>query len=136
MNKCQNCSEYRNCQDSVSSWVFFIVGLVATIAIRVVNVLIYLDPLYAKIAWYVGVTGFFAFFVYKFRVSQARFKTIAEHNLVDKISQKQQLTLEDYSLIGAILCGLSSRKERINYIFIFALSALALMLAVYLDFIK
>ena len=46
------------------------------------------------------------------------------------------LTEEDYGLLKDILCGISSNKERINYFFIFALSALALIIAVYIDFIK
>ena len=135
-NKCTNCVERKRCRDSCTSWIFFIIGLIATIAIRVVTVLISVDPIYAKIAWYVGVAGFFLFFAYKYRVSQARSRLIARRKLVEKISQRERLTDEDYGLIGAIFCALSSRKERINYIFIFGLSAVALILAVYLDFIR
>ena len=135
-NQCLSCSEYKNCSDSFTSWVFFIIGLVATVAIRVVTVLIHLNPIYAKIAWYIGVGGFFVFFVYKFKVSQVRSKAISQRNLVQKIRRREQLREDDYLLISRILCALSSKKERINYIFIFALSAVALILAVYIDFIK
>ena len=135
-NKCINCSEYKNCKDSFASWTFFIIGLIATVAIRVVTVLIHMNPIYAKIAWYIGVGGFFIFFVYKFRVSQARSKMIDEKSLVDKINYQKRLTEEDYKVIGSILCGISSKKERINYFFIFGLSAVALFLAIYMDFFK
>lgn len=134
--KCINCVEYKRCEDSRISWVFFIIGLIATIAIRVVTVLMHVDPVYAKVAWYIGVGGFFIFFVYKFRVNQTRARLIDESNLLDKIQREVQLTKEDFDLISAILCGLSSKKERINYFFIFGLSAIALLLAVYFDFIK
>jgi hypothetical protein len=134
--KCIECSEYKNCKDSFASWIFFIIGLIATVAIRVVTVLIGLNPVYAKIAWYIGVGGFFVFFVYKFKVNQNRSKLISQQDLVAKINQKKQLTNEDYSLISSILCGLSSKKERINYLFIFALSAIALILAVYIDLLR
>ena len=134
-NKCLNCREYQNCQDSFSSWIFFIIGIIATVSVRVVIVLIHLNPIYAKIAWYIGVAGFFAFFVYKFRISQARYKLIKQNKLMAKISQ-QQLSKDDYGLISALLCSLSSNKERLNYVFIFVLSALALALAVYMDFIR
>ncbi|NQT22040.1 MAG: hypothetical protein HQ579_01230 [Candidatus Omnitrophica bacterium] len=136
MKKCIGCREYKRCRDSFASWIFFIVGLAATVAIRVVTVLIHVDPIYAKIAWYAGVGGFFIFFVYKFRVNQARAKLIDQQGLADKINDKEQLTEDDYSLIGVILCALSSRKERVNYFFIFFLSALALLLAIYMDFLK
>ena len=135
-NRCITCSEYKNCNDSFASWIFFIVGLIATVAIRVVTVLIHLNPIYAKVAWYIGVGGFFVFFVYKFRISQERSKNISQRNLVDKINQQKELSKDDYDLIGAILCALSSKKERINYIFIFGLSAIALLLAIYMDFFK
>jgi len=135
-NKCINCQEYNNCRDSFVSWFFFIVGLIATVAIRVVTVLIGLNPVYGKIAWYIGVAGFFVFFVYKFKVNQTRSKLIGQQDLVKKISQKKQLTDEDYSLISSILCSLSSKKERINYLFIFVLSAIALILAVYIDLLR
>ena len=134
--KCENCIEAKRCRDSCLSWVFFIIGLVATIAIRAVTVLMHLNPVYAKVAWYIGVGGFFLFFVYKFRVNQVRSDLIAQQELVDKINSRQQLTEENYNLVSAILCALSSRKERINYFFIFGLSAVALLLAVYMDFIK
>lgn len=134
--KCIGCREYKSCKDSFASWVFFIIGLIATIAIRVVTVLIDFNPIYGKVAWYIGVGGFFTFFVYKFKVNQTRAKVINEQNLVDKITHQKQLTQDDYSLISSVLCGLSSKKERINYLFIFALSAIALILAIYLDFFK
>jgi len=135
-NKCRNCSEYKNCQDSFTSWIFFIVGLIATVAVRVVTVLIHMNPLYAKIAWYIGIGGFFLFFLYKFKVNRTRVKFITKQNLIDKIKKKEALSQNDYDLIGSILCGFESKKEEINYFFIFGLSAVALTLALYMDFIR
>ncbi len=134
--KCTDCIEYKRCKDSYTSWIFFIIGLIATIAIRVVILLIHVNPVYGKMAWYIGIGGFFIFFVYKFSVTQAISKLINQRNLIGKITQEKQLTKEDYSAISAILCGLSSNKERINYFFIFGLSAVALILAIYFDFVK
>ncbi len=134
--KCIKCSQYKNCRDSFVSWLFFIIGIISTVAIRVVTVLIHKNPIYANIAWYIGVCGFFVFFVYKFKVNQRRAKLIEQKNFVDRIAYRKKLSEEDYSLIGAILCSLKSRKERINYLFIFGLSAVALLLAIYFDFLR
>jgi len=134
--KCLNCTEEERCRDSFTSWIFFLIGLIATIAVRIVIVLFEINPAYAKTAWYIGVSGFFLFFIYKFRVNQARHKLIEQRKLVDRILQKDQLAEEDYKLISAILCSFSSKKERINYFFIFALSAAALAVAIYFDFIR
>jgi len=124
----------KSCRDSYASWLFFIVGIIATIAMRVVTVLMYTNPVYGKVAWYIGVTGFFAFFIYKFQISQTRSKLIDEKNIQDKIDSQSQLTEEDYRIISGILCSLRSRKERVNFIFIFVLSAVALLAAIYVDF--
>ncbi|MFH1519181.1 MAG: hypothetical protein ABIE75_01230 [Candidatus Omnitrophota bacterium] len=134
--KCINCGQYKNCKDTYASWIFFVIGIIATIAIRVVTILIHLNPVYAKVAWYVGVSGFMMFFIYKFRVSQAKTKLIRQKGLREKITGRQQLANDDYDIIEGILCSLVSQKERVNYLFIFVLSALALLLAIYMDFFK
>jgi len=134
--KCENCTEYRRCKDSYTSWIFFIIGLIATIAVRAVTVLMHMNPVYGKIAWYIGIAGFLLFFIYKFKVSHSRTELINKTGLVDKIVDKKELTKEDYKLIGSLLCSVSSSKEKINYFFIFALSAVALILAIYMDFLR
>jgi len=134
--KCINCDQYKNCKDSSVSWFFFIIGIIATIAIRVVTVLMHLDPVYGKVAWYIGVGGFFVFFIYKFKVSQSRAGLIIQKGLMDKIANQKQLAKDDYDSIEGLLCSLVSRKERINYFFIVILSALALLFAIYMDFLK
>ena len=134
--KCINCNELKRCSDSSASWIFFIIGLIATIAMRVMTVLMHINPIYGKISWYIGVGGFFMFFMYKFNVNRTRSKLIEQQNIVNKINQEKQLVKEDYKLISEILCSLSSKKERVNYFFIFGLSALALIIAAYIDFFK
>lgn len=134
--KCRNCPQRKQCSNSFMSWIFFIVGLVATVAIRIVTVLMAINPVYGKISWYIGVGGFFIFFVYKFNASQALSKIIENENLIEKTQKGEQLSPDEYTTISTILCNLRSEKERINYFFIFAVSALALLVAVYFDFIK
>jgi len=134
--KCVNCSEYKKCRESSVSWIFFIIGLIATIAIRAVTVLVHIDPVYGQIAWYVGVFGFFVFFVYKFKVEHARSQMIKNSQLVHKISRGDNIEKGDRELIGSLLCALSSNKDKINYVVIFASSAIAIAIAVYLDFLK
>jgi len=133
MKQCHNCSEQKNCRDSFVSWLFFLVGLIATLAIRVVTVLDAYHPVYGKIAWYIGVAGFFVFFVYKFKVDNARARIIRKAQLTAKIHGKEALKDEDYRLIGALLCGMSSRKDLINYFFIFVSSIIAFLVALYID---
>jgi len=134
--KCAACSEFKRCKEDSSSWVFFIIGMVATIAVRMVTVLVHINPAYGQISWYIGVIGFFIFFAYKFRIERARYKLILKQKLMDKLSGEEVITQEDRRLISSILCALSSNKDRINYLLIFISSALAIIIAVYFDFIK
>jgi len=133
---CVNCSQGKNCQDSLVSWVFFTVGLIGTVAVRLVALLLHVGIFYAKLAWYVGVVGIVVFFVYRFRISQQRAKDIDDKDLLSKVESSQALTLSDRESIAKILCSLRSKKERINYFFIFALSVVALLAAIYLDIVK
>ena len=133
---CKNCLEYKNCRDSFNSWIFFIIGLIATLAIRAVVMLMYTNVFYAKLAWYIGVGGFFLFFIYKFKINLTRSKVILNRNIIGRIDKGEELEAEDYKVIRAILCGLSSKKEMINYAFIFGLSAIAIIFAVYMDFLR
>ncbi len=134
--KCINCAQYKNCKDTHASWFFVAIGMIATISIRAVTLLMNFNPIYGKIAWYTGVSGFFIFFIYKFKVSQSRAKLIIQKGLMDKIANQKQLAKDDYNNVEELLCSLVSKKERVNYLFIFILSALALLFALYMDFFK
>jgi len=134
--ECVGCPERGRCRESRASWMFFVIGMIATVAVRVVTVLAHFNAAYGQIAWYIGVFGFFIFFAYKFKVDRARHRLIVERKLMDKVARGETMSPEDRELIGALLCALSSNKDRINYFLIFVSSALAILAAVYFDFIR
>ena len=53
---------------------------------------------------------------------------------MDKVANQKLLTKDDYNNVEELLCSLVSKKERVNYLFIFILSAVALLFAIYMDF--
>jgi hypothetical protein len=128
--------EHKRCEDSSLSLVFFLIGVIATVAVRLVTVLIDVNPVYGKAAWYIGIIGFFIFFIYKFKTDHERSVIIRRRALITKMSREDKLEKEDRESLAAILCALSSSKDKINYFFIFSSSAVALALALYFDFIK
>lgn len=134
--KCPKCGEYRRCRDGSAALIFFIIGLVATVAIRAVTILEHIDPGFGKAAWYIGVLGFVVFFVYKFRVDHSRSAIIRHSGIMKRLSGGDGMSGTDREFIKSILCSLSSTKDRINYLVLFLSSAVALGVAVYLDFIK
>jgi len=135
-NVCSSCPEARRCAETSASLVFFLIGIIATISVRAVTVLVHINPVYGQAAWYVGVAGFLVYFLYKFKVDRARSKLIDRAGLMAKMSSGGDLSAEDRDTVRTILCALKSKRDSINYFFIFASSALALILAVYLDFVR
>ncbi|MCG2711953.1 MAG: hypothetical protein L6416_06485 [Candidatus Omnitrophica bacterium] len=59
--KCLNCLQRKNCGDSFVSWIFFVIGLVATVAIRIVTVLmdIHLKSEKERINYFFYICGIF-----------------------------------------------------------------------------
>jgi hypothetical protein len=131
--KCESCSLRGVCRESTASWIFFMVGLIATIAMRIIEPLNVFSPVYGKISWYVGVLGFTLFFLYKYRVLLGQNRIILETGLKEKLSSHGNLSDGDFALLSQILCSQYNWKERVNFIAIFSLSALALALALYTD---
>jgi len=133
---CYDCFKLKKCKDSAASWVFFIIALIATISVRAVNIALDFNPLWAKIFWYIGIVGFTVFFIYKYKYQNLLQKELESSKLTDKLLTKSELSNEDYEVLGTILCKISSRKDKINFFFIFFFSGIALALAIWADFFK
>jgi uncharacterized membrane protein len=134
--KCVNCENLKDCQDSASSWFFLFTGLIATIAVRVVNIAMDFSPFWAKVAWYIGILGFLVYFLYKYRQHRATRRVLVKSDIIQKLEKDSPLSLEESKFLSSILCGLRSRKDSTNYFFIFFTSALALLLGIYQDFLR
>ncbi len=134
--KCLRCRGLKACRDEATAWLIIAIGIIATIAVRIVTVLMAIGPIYGKVAWYVGVVGFLIFFFYKYRMFDARAKLIDSKNLIERINRKDTLSDSDLEIISVILCNTRSSAERINFFFIFASSFVALIIALYFDFFR
>jgi len=133
---CYDCFKLKSCKEPMASWVLFFIALIAVISLRAVNIFLDQNLLIAKALWYIGVLGFLIFFVYKFRYHQVLHRELRNTGLVDKLLYNKELSVHDREVLGTIVCKLSSKKDKINYFFIFISSLLALILAIFFDFIK
>ncbi len=133
---CHDCFKMKKCKEKSLTWLFFFIALVATVSIRAVNVVLDSHPVLAKTFWYVGIVGFFIFFVYKFKSDNILHKELESSNLVNKVLNKENLSNHDYEVIGTVLCRLRSKKDKINYFFIFFFSGVALIWGMYVDIFK
>lgn len=135
MEKCVNCQLQHQCSDSAASWIFLFIGLIATIAVRLVNLMIGINPFWAKAFWYIGIVGFAVYFLYKFRQDIRIKAQLRALDLDQKLAGKGGLSEQEYAFLGALLCSLRSKKDAVNYFFIFFTSAFALAIGIFQDFI-
>lgn len=115
---------------------FFWTGIVATFAYRIMNVLGHLSQFWVTIAWYVGTVGFIVYFSHRYQVSGRRAKLILNLQLEQKMTQAAGLTDDERRAMSYVFGTLQSSKEKWNYIFIFLMSGIALLVGVILDLQK
>lgn len=133
-DRCRTCAARSLCKSSRTSLAFFLIGIIATVAMRVIEPLRAFNPSYGKAAWYIGVGGFFLFFVYKYRELNLKARIIRDNRLPEKLSREENLSKDDYAILGALVCSQDNKKERLNFFIIFASSAIVLLVALYYEF--
>ncbi|OGF24625.1 hypothetical protein A3H09_02425 [Candidatus Falkowbacteria bacterium RIFCSPLOWO2_12_FULL_45_13] len=113
-------------------WVF-IVGVIATIAYRLVVVLNYYSQFWVEVAWYIGTIGFIWYFAHRYRVENRRDKLIEKLELIKKMGANQSFKPEDKAALLYVLKSLETSLAKWNYIAIFLFSGLAMAYAMYVD---
>jgi hypothetical protein len=116
-------------------WMF-VVGILATLAYRLIVVLNHYSALWVQIAWYIGTIGFVWYFAHRFNVEKRRDQVIEDLSLVQKVQETEVFSLEEKSALVYILKSLQTSLAKWNYIAIFVISSLALAYGIYQDFIK
>lgn len=113
---------------------YFWIGIAATTAYRAIIFFTDANPALLKVMWYVGTVGFIIYFAHRYQVSGRRARAIEEYKLTEKIPLLSDLTPDERAALRYVLSTLRSTKEKWNYIFIFATSAIALIAGVIIDF--
>ncbi|MBU4374964.1 hypothetical protein KKH38_00445 [Patescibacteria group bacterium] len=116
-------------------WLIFFIGIITTLAYRIIIILNYYSSLLVAISWYIGTIGFIWYFAHRYRVQNHYANLIADKKLPEKICENK-LTKDDCDALLYILRSISSSKAKWNSIAIFILSAAALAYAVAVDVIK
>jgi len=113
---------------------FFLIGIIATFAYRIIIVLNIYSPRLVNFAWYVGTIGFIFYFWHRYRIQNKRERLVEEYNLIEvvknsKIKEKEKLAL-DYIVRTTL-----TSKSRWNSMFIMILSVVALIVGIVIDFV-
>ncbi len=107
--------------------LFFIIGLLSALSFRSLMAVKELWPEFFRPVWYLGIIGYIVFFSYRYLISLKRKKAISDYNLITKVEQNE-LSSDDRRAIAYLLASIEKSKENLNYLFIFATSALAILL--------
>ena len=112
---------------------FFILGLVSTLAIRLIIVVKHIHADLIRPFWYIGIIGYIAFFAYRYYITQKRKKLIIQHDLIQKVHAAQDFNDDDKELLSYIVSSIVKSREHINYLFIFASSIVAIIVDISLE---
>jgi hypothetical protein len=115
---------------------YFWTGIVATLTYRAIIVLTNYSDLWVKVFWYIGTIGFVIYFAHRYQISEKRIKLISEKKLSEKINNLTGLDQADREAMQYIFGTLTTSKEKWNYIAIFVLSGLSLIIGIYIDVLK
>lgn len=113
--------------------LIFMVGVIATIAYRLVVVLNYYSQFWVEVAWYIGTIGFIWYFAHRYRVENRRDRLIEKLRLIEKVEAGQPFKTEEKDALLYILKSLDTSLAKWNYIAIFFFSGLAMLYAIFVD---
>ncbi|MBT4857303.1 hypothetical protein HON52_03935 [Candidatus Uhrbacteria bacterium] len=115
--------------------LYFWIGILAAVAYRAIIVLNFFEPIWVKVAWYVGTIGFIFYFWSRYRVVKQFSKLIHEQKLVSAVKKAGNITTDQKQALSHIIETLRTTKAQLNYEIIFVLSIVALVIGVVLDFL-
>ncbi|MCL7411704.1 MAG: hypothetical protein M8350_07870 [Methanosarcinaceae archaeon] len=113
--------------------LYFWIGIISAIFLRAILITDHYSSLLSNLMWYMGVIGYLIFFAHRYDVAKRRYNVIKNLRLLEKIEMRQPLTEEDFDGLDYIMWSLSVSKERLNYLAIFILSIVAILLSLMLD---
>jgi len=114
-------------------YLFLCIGLLSAVAFRLLTIVNAYHPHLMRPLWYVGVIGYILFFAYRYHISEKRRRVIRINRLLEKINSPGELNRQDRELIAYVLSSITKSKENINYLFIFALSLVAVAVDILLN---
>ncbi|OGR01211.1 MAG: hypothetical protein A2505_09925 [Deltaproteobacteria bacterium RIFOXYD12_FULL_55_16] len=115
-------------------YLFLVIGLLSAVAFRLLTIINTFRPSLLRPVWYFGVIGYILFFAYRYHITEKRKAAIRANRLLEKIQGQGEISSEDRALIAYVLSSIIKSKENLNYLFIFALSLVAVAVDILLAF--
>ena len=83
--------------------MYFWVGLISALLLRLVIIADHYGDVYARILWYLGVVGYLWFFAHRYHIGKRRFGVIRDLGLLEKIDRREALTEEDFEGLNYVM---------------------------------
>lgn len=134
MNK-QNSTSKFSITGEKGTWVrdlFFYLGIIGAIGLRVVLILNKYNATYAKISWYVAMFALAGYYYYRRWVEIKRRDLIMKNDLLGK-TIKGKLNAEDRENIAKIIGSTLVSKQMLNLNFLFVASIVAIIIQIIID---
>jgi hypothetical protein len=109
-------------------FAFFLLGLLSSVAFRGIILLQKYRPGWVRPVWYFGVIGYMVFFIYRYYISLRRKRTIAQTSVIEKIRDGATLSANEREAALYLLNSIRKSQEDWNYLAIFVLSIIAIIL--------
>jgi len=108
---------------------FFISGIIATIAYRIIFLL---DSFWIEVAWYVGTIGFALYFGHRAVIENRKAKLVEDYQLIKEVQESNLGQEQRSALLYLVKTSLTS-KARFNSAFIFIASVVVLIANLAID---
>jgi len=115
-------------------YLFFIIGLISAFSFRVIIILQHINTELITPVWYIGTIGYFFFFLYRYIIAEKRRRVIVKYQLIEKLNNFRELNEQDVDIIKYLLFSIQKSRENWNYLFIFILSAITIILDLFLRY--
>ncbi len=115
---------------------FFWAGILSTVLYRAIIFFTGASQVTLRVIWYVGTVGFVIYFVHRYDIAKRRTRVIHELGLAEKVPQLKELSDTDRAGLQYLFATLQSSREKWNYYVIFASSVIALLAALWVDFVR
>ena len=112
--------------------VFFIIGIIATIAYRII---IFTDEALTQILWYIGTVGFILYFWHRAEVQKKRSDMVRDNSLITVVDNIKRIDVKKKQALMYLVRTARTSKARWNSLVIFWLSVLALVAGLIYDFV-
>lgn len=118
------------------SYGFFFLGILSAIAFRIIIIFQRLEPEWVRPVWYIGVLGYIGFFMYRYAIARKRKNVIRDFGLIEKVRANACLSDEEREVTTYLLSSLKKSHEDINYLIIFLLSIITILIDLVLSLYK